>query len=68
MQQMLKFNPTDRIDVDAALAHPYLASLHDPGAEPRAQKTIGLGFEGEDLDGDQVRARMYDEVMTYYAK
>jgi serine/threonine protein kinase len=68
MQRMLKFNPADRIDVDAALAHPYLASLHDPAAEPRAQKTIVLGFEEDDLDGDHVRARMYDEMMTYYAK
>lgn len=68
MQRMLKFNPADRIDVDGALAHSYLKSLHDPAAEPRAQKTIVLGFEEDDLNGEQVRARMYDEMMSYYAK
>lgn len=31
---MLQFNPNDRITVDEALAHPYLASLHKADDEP----------------------------------
>ena len=34
LDKMLVFNPERRINVDDALAHPYLASLHDPAMEP----------------------------------
>jgi serine/threonine protein kinase len=34
LQRMLKFNPNHRISVEEALAHPYLASLHDISDEP----------------------------------
>lgn len=33
MERMLQFSPAKRITVEAALAHPYLAQLHDPAAE-----------------------------------
>ena len=33
LERMLVFNPQRRISVDDALAHPYLASLHDAAAE-----------------------------------
>lgn len=66
MTRMLKFNPADRISVDAALAHPYLASLHDPAAEPAAPSQICLGFEDDNLDGEQVRERMFREITTHY--
>ena len=33
ISQMLVFNPENRCDVDQALAHPYLADLHDPNEE-----------------------------------
>lgn len=29
LERMLRFDPGQRISVEAALAHPYLASLHD---------------------------------------
>ena len=32
--RMLAFDPNDRITVDEALAHPYLARYHDPSNEP----------------------------------
>ena len=31
---MLRFNPDRRLTAEAALAHPFLASLHDPDSEP----------------------------------
>ena len=34
LDQMLQFDPRRRISVEAALAHPYLAALHDQHAEP----------------------------------
>lgn len=36
LERMLQFNPTKRITVEDALAHPYLAQLHDLAAEPSA--------------------------------
>ncbi len=33
MERMLQFSPARRITVEDALAHPYLAQLHDPAAE-----------------------------------
>ena len=36
LERMLQFNPTKRITVEDALAHPYLAQLHNPAVEPSA--------------------------------
>ncbi|CAI8502223.1 unnamed protein product [Hanseniaspora opuntiae] len=37
IDRMLQFDPDDRISVDDALKHPYLASYHDPDDEPSGQ-------------------------------
>lgn len=37
LERMLVFDPSKRITVEEALAHPYLATLHDPNEE------VGLG-------------------------
>jgi serine/threonine protein kinase len=66
MLRMLRFHPADRISVEAALAHPYLAPLHDAAAEPACPRTLCLGFEDDNLDGAQVRERMYAEITTHY--
>lgn len=36
LENLLTFSPKRRIDVEVALAHPYLESYHDPGDEPTA--------------------------------
>lgn len=36
LDSMLQFDPSKRIGVEAALAHPYLAALHDVATEPQA--------------------------------
>lgn len=66
MSQMLKFDPNDRIDVNAALEHPWLAQLHDCTAEPVHPQPIVFGFEDENLTGEQVRQRLYKEIQTHY--
>ncbi|GAW02105.1 mitogen activated protein kinase-like protein [Lentinula edodes] len=38
MEKCLSFNPKRRIDVEGALAHPYLAPYHDPSDEPGAER------------------------------
>jgi serine/threonine protein kinase len=36
LEKMLQFDPRNRITVEDALKHPYLAQLHDSAAEPSA--------------------------------
>ena len=42
LERMLQFHPAKRITVEDALAHPYLAQLHDPAAEPSAPGDLAL--------------------------
>jgi serine/threonine protein kinase len=66
MSKMLKFDPEDRIDVNAALAHPWLAQLHDCTAEPSHPSHIEFGFEDDNLTGEQVRERLYNEIKSHF--
>eukprot|EP00892_Ulva_mutabilis_P001745 jgi/Ulvmu1/11571/UM079_0014.1 len=66
MKKMLKFNPSDRIDVNAALEHPYLSQFHDVAAEPKCPEPIFFGFEDENLTGAQVRERLYKEIAAHF--
>lgn len=43
MDKMLQFHPGKRIDVAAALKHPWLAQLHDETQEPAAPGVKGAG-------------------------
>ncbi len=48
MEKMLQFDPRKRINVHAALKHPWLAQLHDEAAEPCAPGGwTGPGCAGE---------------------
>jgi mitogen-activated protein kinase 1/3 len=62
---MLVFDPRRRISVEAALAHPYLASLHDPTLEPGAPAPFAADGEEADLKEEQLRRKVFDEVMSY---
>jgi mitogen-activated protein kinase 1/3 len=62
---MLVFDPRRRITVDAALAHPYLASLHDPALEPAAPAPYTADGEEADLKEEQLRRKVFDEVMAH---
>ena len=57
---MLEFNPKRRITVEAALKHPYFASLHDPDDEPVTDAQMDFAFEREDLTVDKVKAMIAD--------
>jgi serine/threonine protein kinase len=66
IDRMLAFDPQRRITVEQALAHPYLASLHDASDEPNASHPFSFDFEGENLSGDRVRDLVYAELVEFH--
>ena len=67
LQKMLVFDPKRRITVEQALEHPYLASLHDPGVEPASEtpEPFEFDFEDEELREDQLREKVWEEMMSF---
>lgn len=63
---MLQFDPRKRITVEQALKHPYLASLHDPGAEPAAPGVFEFDFEDEEMTEAEVRDRVWEEMLYFH--
>lgn len=45
LERLLAFDPAQRITVEDALEHPYLAIWHDPNDEPDAPAQFDFGFE-----------------------
>jgi mitogen-activated protein kinase 7 len=45
LERLLGFDPAQRITVEEALEHPYLAIWHDPNDEPDAPSPFDFGFE-----------------------
>lgn len=66
LSRMLVFNPAHRITVEQALAHPYLASLHDEHDEPAAGNQFEFEFETDNLGEQAVRDLVYEEVRHYH--
>ena len=70
---MLAVDPEDRITVEEALAHPYLASLHDKDDEPCCLDTFADPFANESLDvvsaeeaqRARVRELVYQEILQF---
>ena len=67
---MLIFDPRRRISVDKALEHPYLANLHLEDDEPVAEPLSAFDFDFEiyDLQKDDFKDLIYDEIMLYHSK
>ena len=65
INKMLVFNPQRRITVEEALAHPYLASLHDANDEPSAESPFEFDFESETLTEAGVRELVFKELVNF---
>ncbi|BDA43124.1 Mitogen-activated protein kinase 4b [Coccomyxa sp. Obi] len=65
MEKMLQFNPEKRITVEQALAHPYLAQMHDPASELSAPGTFDFDFEEQQLVEAEVRKKVLEEIQYY---
>ena len=66
IDKMLAFDPSKRITVAQALAHPYLASLHDESDEPSAERPFFFDFENETLSENRVRDLVYEELVGFH--
>jgi len=63
LAKMLIFNPSKRISVKEALAHPLLAEVRDQTVETTAPKKVVLGFDSEqDLNERSLRKYFYEQV------
>ncbi|KAL4204954.1 hypothetical protein AMTRI_Chr01g112280 [Amborella trichopoda] len=65
VEKMLTFDPRQRITVTDALAHPYLASLHDISDEPVCPTPFSFEFEQHALTEDQMKELIYRESLAF---
>ena len=66
LQRMLVFHPGKRIAVEDSLAHPYLASLHDPSDEPLAHAEFSFDFERMPLTKQVLRDLLSNEMLCFH--
>ncbi|KAK8944807.1 Mitogen-activated protein kinase 2 [Platanthera zijinensis] len=65
LERMLVFDPSRRITVDEALAHPYLASLHDMNDEPVCQTPFNFEFEQPSVTEEDIKLLIYRETLSF---
>jgi serine/threonine protein kinase len=66
IRRMLAFDPKERITVEEALAHPYLAALHDPTDEPVHGHPFSFEFDKSDMGEPALRDALWQEAMRYH--
>jgi mitogen-activated protein kinase 3 len=64
VDRMLTFDPTKRITVEEALAHPFLARLHDIADEPVCLEPFSFDFEQQSLGEEQIKEMIYREALS----
>ena len=65
LEQMLTFNPHRRIQVEDALAHPYLEQYYDPQDEPVAEEPFKFEMELDDLPKERLKELIYEETGNF---
>ncbi|KAL1725314.1 kinase-like protein, partial [Schizophyllum commune] len=66
LTKMLAFDPSDRISVVDALAHPYLSAYHDVTDEPDCPRVFDRWREVEELETiDDFREALWNEIEDY---
>lgn len=64
LDRMLAFDPSQRVGVEEALEHRYLAIWHDASDEPPCPTTFDFGFEVVE-DVAEMRHMILDEVRRF---
>lgn len=69
LRKMLAWDPEERVSIEDALNHPYMADLHYPPDEPTTNPVSAFDFDFElyDLSTDETRQLIYDEIMLYHS-
>ena len=64
VKKMLTYDPADRITVEQALEHPYLAALHYPEDEPSTQPVSAFDFDFEkySLSREDLKDLIFEEI------
>lgn len=68
LEKMLTFNPHSRINVEDALAHPYLDQYYDPADEPVALEPFKFEMELDDLPKEKLKSLIYEETGNFEPK
>eukprot|EP00277_Geminigera_cryophila_P030238 CAMPEP_0173057526 /NCGR_PEP_ID=MMETSP1102-20130122/799_1 /TAXON_ID=49646 /ORGANISM="Geminigera sp., Strain Caron Lab Isolate" /LENGTH=367 /DNA_ID=CAMNT_0013923071 /DNA_START=70 /DNA_END=1169 /DNA_ORIENTATION=+ len=64
LDNLLQFNPENRLTAEQALAHPYMHELHDIDDEPSAPELFDFGFEKE-TDVGVIRQLVVEESQLF---
>uniref|UniRef100_A0AAQ4NN60 Mitogen-activated protein kinase n=1 Tax=Gasterosteus aculeatus aculeatus TaxID=481459 RepID=A0AAQ4NN60_GASAC len=65
LDKMLTFNPHKRIEVEEALAHPYLEQYYDPTDEPVAEAPFKFDMELDDLPKETLKELIFAETSRF---
>ncbi|CAB60996.1 Mitogen-activated protein kinase mpk-1 [Caenorhabditis elegans] len=68
LDKMLTFNPHNRIDIEQALAHPYLEQYYDPGDEPVCEEPFTLEMEFDDLPKEKLKELIWEEAEAHHRR
>ncbi|CAA0812141.1 Mitogen-activated protein kinase 4 [Striga hermonthica] len=63
--KMLVFDPNQRINVDDALCHPYLSTLHDLNDEPICSTPFSFDFEQPSITEENVKELIWKESLVF---
>ena len=67
LDKLLQFNPANRLTAEQALAHPYMAELHDPEDEPECEVEFDFNYESKDsLSDASIRDMVFQEIKQYH--
>jgi serine/threonine protein kinase len=66
LEMLLQYNPAKRFDVEAALRHDYIASLHNADDEPAAETTFLFEHERAELTKPMLVELVYMELCNFH--
>ncbi|GLT46570.1 hypothetical protein SLA2020_203140 [Shorea laevis] len=65
LEKMLVFDPNQRITVEGALCHPYMAPLHDINEEPVCPRPFIFDFEQPSFTEENIKELIYRESVKF---
>nr|XP_054749222.1 uncharacterized protein LOC129254733 [Lytechinus pictus]XP_054749223.1 uncharacterized protein LOC129254733 [Lytechinus pictus] len=65
LAKMLIFEPSERITVNKALQHPFLATYYSPDDEPDCFPKFDFSFENQDMTKEQIKQQVGKMILKY---